>query len=173
MVHLMIDIETLGTRNNSPILSIAAVPFDPKTGKCYSNIFYEKIDISSYDNTPFQLNFSTLKWWLSQSEKARTEAFSGVKSIDKVIKEFHKYLTGMGKIYPWSHGKDFDLPILENAFSVFSLETPWKFWDTLDTRTIYYAHNINLKNIKMEKMTKHNALHDCYLQIKGIELAKI
>ena len=180
----MVDIETLSTDSNAIILTIAAIPFGPD-GKLIMQddyYFYEKIDLNSYNkyNNQFDFNWSTLLWWLQQDKEPLNDAFlqNPRYPIDTVLQDFINWLNitcdllNDKRINIWSHGKDFDAVILQNAFKVCGLECPWKFWDTRDTRTIYAFSNVNLKNIPMPEGYKaHNAVGDCLKQIKGIEIS--
>ena len=61
--NLMIDLETLGTKPNSAILSIGAVYFD-KDG--LGEEFYANVDLQDSIDSGFDIDASTVYWWLSQ-----------------------------------------------------------------------------------------------------------
>lgn len=180
MVNIMVDIETLSTDSNAVILTIGAIPFssDGIISVDEDMYFYRRVNLQSYNkykNNEFNFNYETLLWWLKQDQKIRDEAFSNRPryDIEIVMKDFIDYLATIrkylndDKIHIWSHGKDFDVVILQNAFKVCKLECPWKFWDTRDTRTIYALANIDMKNIGGFEC--HNAIGDCLKQIEGIK----
>lgn len=176
----MVDIETLSTDSNAVVLTIGAIPFlsDGTIAVDKDMYFYERVNLSSYNkyvNNEFSFNYETLLWWLKQKEEIRNDTFlNGPRyNIEVVMQDFSNYLMiikayfKVDKINIWSHGKDFDVVILQNAFKVCKLECPWKFWDTRDTRTIYALANIDLKNIG--GFNDHDAIEDCLKQIEGIK----
>ena len=154
-IDVMIDLETLGTATNSIILTFAAVPFVPSSGKVVGNIFYEHIDIDSYQAyLPwFSFSGSTMTWWMSQSDEARKEAFGGErKDIKAVMQKFYDWCgtisaNGSKKIKLWSHGASFDIPIVTWTLRYFGLDEPWKFWDIRDTRTLFDLASLNFNFI--------------------------
>ncbi|OFC62613.1 3'-5' exonuclease [Candidatus Erwinia dacicola] len=80
MNNIMIDIETLGKKRGCPVLSIAAVQFDPLSGKT-GDIFYERMSIDAALSYGMP-ETSTLQWWDRQSAEARDEAFNGTRLPD-------------------------------------------------------------------------------------------
>jgi hypothetical protein len=173
-MDVMVDLETLGTATNTIILTVAAVYFNPKNGSI-GDKFYEKIIIDSYKDYPgcFSFDGSTISWWiLNVTDEARKEAFSGTRYPLKIVMEkLHKWLTKTPFAKIWSHGASFDIPILTHTFKVLNLETPWKYWNIRDTRTIYDLKKIDLKNISIPGYPLHHALGDCLRQIEGLKRA--
>jgi len=182
MTHVMVDIETLGTSCDAPILTIGAIVFDPVTGVVGAT-FYEKIDVRCYGELSnlFSVSYETLVWWMEQNEAARKEAFIGEnrRHLRNVLTTFHEWLTVNSdnvradterkSLYMWSHGKDFDLIILSYALSVFGITVPWRFWETRDTRTIYDMAGVKLrKEPNALEHELHHALGDCSRQIEGV-----
>ena len=49
------------------------------------------------------------------------------------------------------------------------IETPWKFWNTRDTRTLFDLAEVY--NTDLPQGSKHHALHDCHRQLAGLFLA--
>ena len=185
MVNFMVDIETLSVKSNAIILTIGCIPFNSNGTHMVEKdyYFYERVDLCSYnDKQDFHIDFSTLLWWLKQDSSPRSEAFiNGPRyTIRKVLIDFAKWIIQTceycsdDKINMWSHGKDFDCVILENAFNTCNVKCPWKFWDTRDTRTIYSLANISMNNINIPDGYKaHNAIGDCLKQIEGIRQSYI
>lgn len=152
-LHVMLDLETLGTKPGCPIVSIGACTFDREGVGDY---FYRKIDISS---TNLKAEPETIKWWLKQSAEAR-EAFEGGIPHKRATDEFKVWWLDNGCRYVWSHGASFDPPVLTAAIDI----APWKFWDIRDTRTLY-----ELAGIQPDRKTgtAHNALDDAINQAKA------
>lgn len=67
--HVMVDIETLGNKVDSVILSLSAVQFDITTGET-TNEFEVHINIDSCILQGRNINQSTLLWWLEQDKEA-------------------------------------------------------------------------------------------------------
>lgn len=72
-LHLMIDLETMGTRPTAAIVSIGAVFFDTES-ELLGDEFYERIELNSViQHEETTLEADTIKWWLTQSSEARRE----------------------------------------------------------------------------------------------------
>lgn len=166
----MLDIETLSTTTNSVILTIGAIKFSRyKTLKSIKkdDLFYRRVDISSCIKLDMDISEKTIDWWYQQNEECRNEAFNKNQrySIDKVLKEFNEWF-GLSK-YIWSHGDDFDITILKNAYDKCKLTPPWKYWNTRDTRTLFDITSINLKTFV--GTNRHHPLYDCLYQILALQ----
>lgn len=66
----------------------------------------------------------------------------------------------------------FDLGLLENAYDKAMLSIPWKFYQERCVRTLV-SFNPEIKNNLEFTGTAHNALADCYHQIKYCNLTWI
>lgn len=151
---LMVDIETLSTRPNAAIISIAAVPFNKDTGQYSAEQFYEEIGGDLYPTT-FHINPKTIAWWDKQPVPRPT----GTEHPEGSLNRFRNYLLKHHPIYIWANSPSFDLIILKEAFSNYQIEWPHEFWNERDVRTLRA-----LSNIPKFKPT-HNAIQDCLLQI--------
>src|SRR5574343_1015953 len=67
---VMVDLETLGTRPGSAILSIAAVEFD-LSDYSLAREFYIEIDRHDSERAGFLIQEDTLAWWAKQSPEAQ------------------------------------------------------------------------------------------------------
>jgi len=169
MTDVMIDIETLSTQSNALILTIGAVKFNrntelPSLEKC--DTFYRRINIESCKMLGMHIDNKTEKWWYNQDEKTRYEALQNPnrQPIIEVLNDFSKWYKGSK--YIWGHGDDFDCVILNNAYLACKIKTPWQFWNTRDTRTVFDLANINVNDIPVTEA--HHALHDAYRQVKCV-----
>jgi len=164
--HIMVDLETFGTDNDSVICSIGAVEFDINTGKT-GREFYEKIDIQSCLDAGMKVKGSTLMWWLQQSENARKELYSA-KTITLIsaLSRFTDFINDVGiHSQIWGNSNRFDLGILQNAYKSAGLDIPWDFRKERDVRTLVSFRPEIQKNSVFEG-TAHNAIADCKHQIK-------
>lgn len=164
--HIMVDLETFGTDNDSVICSIGAVEFDITTGKT-GREFYEKIDIQSALDAGMKVKGSTLIWWLKQSEDARKELYNAdTKNIVHVLQMLQEFFNNCGiECQVWGNSNRFDLGILHNAYKSFNTDIPWDFRKERDVRTLVSFRPEVQKNCIFEG-TAHNALADCKHQIK-------
>jgi len=176
--EVMIDIETLSTKNNACILTIGAVKFNRKD-KVVKTIdeltkenktFYVRITRKSCLLLGMDIDPKTVEWWDTKvSEEVRHEAiYNNENRIDigKALKELSSFLSGTK--YFWSQGS-FDYNILENAYNVCNIQLPWEFWRIRDSRTLFDVFNLDLKTLETAKEPSHNALNDAYKQVSGLK----
>lgn len=171
-----IDIETLGTKYNAPILSIGAVQFDITTGET-GVTFYEEIDLKSALANG-QVDADTLMWWFEQVKKDNQTLFDkgGEKLV--LVEALHQLSTlirskGVGTACrAWGNGATFDIGILDYAYVNVGhgLTAPWYFTNIRDMRTIVDVANIDV--FKFPHVGKlHNALDDAMFQAMMISVA--
>jgi hypothetical protein len=130
--------------------------------------FYKRVDIDSCKVLNLDIDKNTLKWWKEQSRESRFEVFENKEreSIKDVLLSLSAFIKNCK--YVWSNSPSFDCVILENVYKKLDIETPWKFWNLRDTRTVYALASTSLKDYS-DKNTSHNALYDCYNQIKCLK----
>ncbi len=170
MTSHMLDIETYSTRPNAVILTIGAAKFNPRTGNSYSS-FYRRVDIDSCKKLNMDIDPNTEDWWSIQDEKVRNEAIGkeGIRiPLKQALTELSTYLYGC--TYIWAKSPSFDCVILTTAYRLCNMVTPWKFWNERDCRTLYWLAGISNKDVCPENGA-HNAVEDCYAQIKGVKMA--
>ena len=168
-----IDLETLGTRYNAPILSIGAVPFNRDTGKL-GPAFYQEIEIESAIKAG-RVSGSTVAWWVRQGNDAKRlfaddeEARKRKMHIASALLNFTTFVRSLGTPRPWGNGATFDVTIIEHAIDQGSvgLEPPWVYWNIRDVRTIVDAAE-SLVGGKKDSVKQvgvhHNALDDATYQ---------
>lgn len=172
MNHLMIDIETLGTNSDAPVLSIGAAFFDPDTSEVKA-AFHEKIEFESACEGR-ELCPHTVKWWLEQSKEAQDALMKGkrLKQAD-ALASFVFWIVAhsgeMEKIRPWGNGATFDISILESLLLANDIKVPWKYYNVRDVRTIVDCAKPLIKrdSIPFEGV-KHDALADALHQVKYV-----
>lgn len=166
--HLMIDLETLGTAPNAPVIAIGAIFFDPNTG-ALGETFDGAIDLA--DAVRYgRADGNTIKWWMGQSEAARQNVTRGHHNAPQVWEAFHKFCLKHGSnVKPWGNGSSFDISICDYAFGrILEKPAPWKFWNVRDCRTIkeladgVVTFNENLSGVA------HTALDDATFQAKWV-----
>ena len=166
-LHVMIDLETLGTSPDSTILSIGAVSGSLSTFPAPRKAFYKVPSIKSQvDSTESK---ETWDWWNKQSPEAQAvlrESQQTQLGICEALLEFKIWFLGLGlkdNIYVWSNGADFDLPMISWAFNHYlGTVPPWKYSNTRCFRTA----KAMLPKVGMPKPgVAHNALDDAMWQM--------
>jgi len=166
-VNYSIDLETLGTRYDSYILSIGIAAFNIETGEII-NTFHKKTVCD--DN--FNIDLSTVMWWLNQNDEARkaitkreTITANGVSSevpIEMALNELSNFIPDHKNSIVWGNGSSFDITLLDHAYHKCGLKQPWIYYNVRDMRTIVdIAKSMGFmkERIKFEGV-KHDALAD-------------
>lgn len=164
MKHIMIDLESLGTRADSVILSLGAVKFDLSSDKIDDKGFYASISIDSNTDLGRRIQEDTLLWWLKQDIAAQSVFHEEKTTLAQALEDFSDWV-GTDDYEVWSNGADFDLPMVAHAYAQIQMETPWKFWASNCFRT--YKKLPGAKAIASGvpfSGVKHNALADAFHQ---------
>lgn len=171
---IMVDLETMGTIADAPILSIGAVRFDPHGTAIGDQGFYRSITLESNFDYHRRPSEQTIKWWMQQTEGARHVFNEEKVGLDTALEEFldwfHNFETNVPKqqhikkdTLMWSNGADFDLPMLAHAITYARHPVPWNFWNSRCVRT--YKNLPGTRDITVERIgTHHNALGDAITQ---------
>jgi DNA polymerase III epsilon subunit-like protein len=162
MTHIMVDLETLGTKPGCAIASVGACKF---TLDGVSDTFYRIVNVGAGANqhpTWPALDARTVEWWMGQPDEAR-KIFTDTSARRHIVEVLHdfKEWCGSDRVLLWGHGAAFDGPILEAAYdALWPGNCPWKFYDLRDTRTLYA-----LADVAPDRTagTHHNALDDAKL----------
>lgn len=161
----MVDIETLGVRPTSQIVSIGAVMFD-HTG--LKNEFYMSVDLKCYDqDVGFTVDGGTIAWWMQQSQEARAVFSLDTTGIFNVLQAFANWYHYNSGTWIWANGTDFDCIILEHAFKVCGIKVPWKYNAKRDFRTMARMYPTIKAGVQYEG-TSHNALDDAMNQARHL-----
>lgn len=167
--HLMLDLETWGTAPGSALRSIGAVFFDlsGKTGET----FYRNIDKQSCLDAGLKIDKSTVEWWSRQSAAAQRALEDNPRPLKEVIVDFHAWAGRNSGVRVWAHGAAFDPVLWEAAIKAAGfVSTPWKFWNTRDTRTVYEVFDFDIRDLPRDG-TYHNALDDALYQVRCVVTA--
>lgn len=166
-----IDLETLGTRFDSYILSIGVAAFNIETGEIL-NTFHKN---TVCDNN-FNIDINTVMWWLNQSDAARIAITDNNKKaipIETALNELSSFILDHKKSVVWGNGSSFGITLLDHAYHQCKLKQPWQFWNVRDMRTI-----VDLASVKGFDKTllefegiAHDALSDAKHQAKVISEA--
>lgn len=167
--HIMIDLETMGTEINSPILAIGACEFCPLTKQTGSSI-YLLINLQSNMQLGRMPSAGTIYWWLQQAPAAQQEMIKSEKANDLkyMLQCFKNWidtrcLESDSRAVVWGNSASFDISMIKNAMQQCNVDIPWEFWDEQCYRTLK-THN---KHIPFKRLgNHHNALHDATNQAK-------
>lgn len=170
-MHVMIDLETMGTRPDAPIIAIGAVAFLPdrqhKDGAVelggISKEFYAAVDLGSSVASGAVIEASTVMWWMGQSDEARAaitkdgEPYSLVGALQALAGWiFWQDVEGV-----WGNGATFDNVILRQSYVRTAVPCPWPFWLDRCYRTMKSMY----PQVEMARSgVHHNALDDARTQ---------
>jgi hypothetical protein len=176
-MHVMIDIETLGTTNDSVILQIGAVGF--ATNGIDLDGFFADVSVKEQITIGRKVSEDTLAWWLDGvPSNARHAVFtrndSDMLSFSEALIQLNKYIvkclnedTKNNTPYDrvWANSPTFDLGILRNAMKTCAITPAWKYWQEADVRTIKVVDDIingteHKTTPKMMEGIDHSALDD-------------
>lgn len=171
-MHIMVDIETLGTRPGSIIRSIGAVAFDPSRtvpGAVASTkvlreprwAMYRNIDRASCEAVGLTADPETEAWWRRQSEAAQTALEANAIALRAALEEFSDFFRCQCGVELWCHGANFDEVLLHAAFRAVGLTPPWRYFDVRCTRTLFALADVRLDKAKG---LNHHALDDARRQ---------
>ena len=173
MRHIMLDLETLGTKPGSVILSIGAVLFDPKTGEL-GETFYSVISLFSSREAGLTVDPNTQAWWDKQSDDARSVLSSSKNpacpTLTQVLTFFKEWvqehtIEKQNRLI-WGNGASFDVPLLDAAYASVGLTPPYDYWGNMCYRTMKNLYR-DVVPPKREG-THHNALDDARYQAQHL-----
>ena len=174
--HLMVDLETMGSNPDAPIVSIGAVFFEPSTGETGPE-FYQVVDLTSAMNFGAKPDASTILWWMKQSSEARSALLvEDAADLDVALTLFSEFLCGNAangakSVQVWGNGASFDNVLLKQSYELVGGAAPWRFVNDRDVRTIVELGNavgINPRYDIPFEGDKHNALADALHQAKYV-----
>jgi len=189
--HCMLDIETLGTGRDACMVSLGALMFDPTTGEIADlnslEAMHLHVDLEK-SSSPGTIDPSTVSWWMQQSQEARDSLFnprdqSGLLRpklpLETVLLRFSVWLESYkreGRDVPvWSNGPLFDERIIREASERMGLRDPFHFRSSRCFRTaMQLAKDAGISITKDITppffFIKHNALHDCWMQARAVNI---
>lgn len=180
--HIVIDIETLGTRPGSIILSIGAVAFNLEL--CARDVFlgefYGEISVASCRAVGMGVDADTVNWWLDQKPEAISASLAGAVSqtgrpLSTVLDELQEFIAGLSLQYPIQHrpryfygnSSTFDLIHLEEAYARCGMPCPWTYQEEACLRTLLrlpFAPRPVMNNGEI----KHHALDDARAEARAL-----
>jgi hypothetical protein len=154
--HIMVDLETLSSREDAAILSIGAVRFDLEQ-LSLGEEFYERVELASCEEKGLRISADTLLWWMEQTPEARKVFIEQPQiSLLSALSKFKEFVATNPNSVIWGNGATFDNMILRNAFRACGLSYPVSYRNDLCYRTMRRMFPV----IKSEGGVVHNALDD-------------
>jgi hypothetical protein len=156
-VHVMVDIETMGTSPTAPVISIGAVLFNPRQQDSVQGLekrsFFARVDVEDAAKHSGGVEPGTLKWWLTQEDAAIKALVTGeAVALRHALSDFrqycsHRWPAGDDKFFPghsqlplaclvWANSPNFDCTILEHACASVGEVFPFRFFQYRDLRTL-------------------------------------
>lgn len=167
-IHIMLDLETMGTKAGCPVVEIGAVVFTLEGGITAS--FFERIDIETCHLVGLKSDPATETWWEGQGRFAGGgDKFREGQTLEDALRLFSTFVTKQAdgdikRLSIWGNGADFDLPILRAAYTAVDSTEPWGHRSGRCYRTIkslpQYA---SIQEGAFEGL-RHNALNDALHQ---------
>lgn len=175
MNNLMLDLETMSTKPDAPIVSIGAVFFDPQSGELGAE-FYVPVSLSSAMEQGAIPDGDTIIWWLKQSPEARaaicsTDVMTIADALSELSHFINRHADNTKYLKAWGNGTNFDNVILRSAYERAGQTCPWKFWNDSDVRTIVTLGReigFDPKRDMPFDGERHNALADAIHQAKYV-----
>ena len=171
--HLMIDLETMGTNTNVPIVVIGAVFFDPQTGEI-GPVFYIVISLTDAMNTGAVPDGGTIEWWLKQSSEARAAILTDQVKLKDALSQFREFINEYSDekfVQVWGNGATFDNAILRTSYERLDIPCPWRYHNDRDVRTIVELGktiDFDARTVIPFEGVRHNALDDARHQAKYV-----
>jgi hypothetical protein len=184
-LHIMIDLETLGTDPaTAPIIQIAAVPFrlDEDGPADRPRPFSEQVRAVTNAHPPHcrRVSFDTVAWWAETNpgllvkllkDPAAMSLSGALGNLSIWFTAIHERVEGV-----WANGATFDISMLEAAYRDEGMLCPWDFRAVRDVRTMaMIAHDHDVcwtgGTITHYEATgqKHDAQVDCLRQIRLVQ----
>ena len=164
----MIDLETMGIRPTSAIVSIGVCLFDDIK---IVDTFYTPVNLQSCRDVGLTTDKSTEEWWQKQSAEARAAwQTSDAPRINEALKSMNDWMLQRSPVSvcrPWGNGADFDLTIIGYAFNAIEANPPWKFYNHACFRTMKNMFDVP---VPQRLGTHHHALDDAIHQATHLQL---
>jgi DNA polymerase III epsilon subunit-like protein len=166
----MIDLETLGTKPGSVILSIGAVEFDENN---LGNVFHMGIDIKDSVRKGLTVDADTATWWMAQTKEAQQAVLNitaNATTLAHVLTKFAEMFDPWKDRRLWCNGAAFDIPILTAAYARADIPRPWNYSNEMDMRTIRGLVGRDVWKTLGEKPTvAHDGLADAIAQARSLQ----
>lgn len=182
MDHIVIDLETWGTRPGYVVTSVGCYTFDPKNfaqempdpsqSFVQERMFFMNADPQSCVDHGLKIDVSTLKWWMKRERSAIDATLAGGQPLPIVLTSLTAFI---GKVCDhrfddvriWGHGATFDPVLLAEAYHACGMKVPWNYHNVRDTRTLFEEWNVVLPK------NNHHALQDAFNEAMMVKICAV
>jgi hypothetical protein len=176
-VHIMLDIETMGTRPGAAIVAIGACTFGDGLNWVRRRQFRATITLDGQQQRGLHLDEATVTWWLRQSDAARQAlTMEGGVQLGTALFQFNDFVNAardvngeQSPVRMWGNGANFDPPVIEAAYRACMIKPAWGFRDARCLRTLLDLAQVDMKAFRHG--TAHDALDDAMSQAFAAEAA--
>lgn len=181
MNHIMIDLETMSSRNDAALVQIGAYRFDPKGNDTQiindpivwrARSFFMNVNLNDCIRLGLHIDGDTVEWWMGQSELARASLYSPAPvDLSVALAAFEAWLPE-NATHIWSHAT-FDVPIIQHAWQVARhTRPPWSYRAARDIRTLEdLAGGHDTIEYPDRKGLQHQANMDAWAQACAVQQA--
>lgn len=162
--HLMLDIETLGNKPNSIIISLSAIVFDDDFNEV--DFFNENLNIEQSTKYGFETTQSTLDWWKNQSSEAFEISTNNQKDVYSTLCNFANFVYRNNIDYVYGNSVSFDCVLLNCYYDKLHIKRAWDFWQERCFRT--FKNTFDFKEVEF-KGVPHFSLDDCRYQVEQLK----
>lgn len=188
--HIMLDIETLGTRGDSAILSIGGCVFTvgegaTRAGDSEGSTFLVSIKPEFYEefdpNNEYHVDPSTVAWWEQQGPAAKealsiNQVVTPGEALDRMDEFFQHH--AFEKTFKldgdrmWANPTAFDAVILRHAASIERTsdnDVPWHYRQETCMRTLMFLNQDKKFGDGDDTLVAHRADHDAIKQARRVQ----
>lgn len=172
-MHVMLDIETLGTKPGCVVLQVAMVSFNQERVISTSHRLWN-IDVGDQLMAGLEIDPDTVAWWRKQDQTAQLIVLSPTASRFRLrearekIKAVLELELANERFKLWANPDWFDLPLLATIYQCAGEDYPWPRRQTADARTLLCAAGITTRT---RSDVKHYALSDAIAQAWDVIVA--
>jgi len=171
--HIMLDLETLGNTPTSYILELAAIEFNPLTGKIINELHLRTPREEPQDKSTATV--STVLWWQQTNSKKFEDLCKNgdeTRTLSEICAKLRDFFyTADGVLNVWCTGT-FDTDILNhfvNSYDTYKRGNLVEFWRVRDVRTARtLARELGYVEPEVSEDELHSALSDCHRQIQYV-----
>lgn len=171
---IVVDLETLGLKTYSPLLTIGACAIDLESG---DELHFEQHILLETEDV-LQADPDTLLWWLAQSETARMAIVKGQETACSFASALQQFGDWLGLFRTgwtiWGNNAEFDLGKLKYQADKIGASVPWNYRQERCYRTVNntFGHLITqLEDMELgEGLVHHVAVDDATYEARRLRL---
>lgn len=144
-IHIVLDLETMGTKRDAAIIEIGMVIFDHMGQEGTVNLIDQWSSAVRLENSMRHggtADAATIEWWMdSDRTEARdnwmgSEKLSLPNALSLIAIKIRDYSAIDPKPLIWGNGVNFDNAILKSAYERLEVKVPWSYKQDADFRTL-------------------------------------